>query len=132
MMPYAVAALAVALLAGCWLLVRELREWRAAWSVASLAPWRIEHVHRLHDESVTALRGLVRVATMGAETPQPSKRGRGSPDPEATATRRVQDDAIARLGLHLQTLYQEQGQPVTLEQCLMEAATAIYAAEVSG
>lgn len=125
-LPLAVAlcVLAAALWFAARAVVQEVRAWRRAIAPQWLAlprPDRFTVHHRLHDDTVQAARLLVRVATIGQESPAPSRRAKGSPDPEAVAAKRAAEDSVARMGLQIKALYDEAGQSVPLERCLEEA-----------
>lgn len=128
-------ALVLAVAVGVWgmLLLRgESRRWRS--TVASMMttpvlvevrheglPTAMAVAHGLDAAAVDPLRRLVRVATTGREDTVPGRRARGSPDPEALATRRMRDQSIAGLALRLQTQYAERGTMRPFEECIAEA-----------
>lgn len=138
-MTYLVALALGALGGGIWLatraLVLELRAWRRVvvpQLVALPRPTDFTVHHRVHDDTIREARKLVRVATIGAEAPQPAKRAQGSPDPEALAQKRAAEDSIARIGLRIQAMYAESGQTADLDRCLLEARAMLNGVDPFG
>lgn len=114
-------------------LVAELARWRVTvmpeWFPDTLV---VHHHHRVHDDTIAAARKLVRVATIGAEAPAPAKRAQGSPDPEAIAAKRAAEDSIARIGLRIHAMYEESGQAVDMDRCLLEARAMLNGVDPFG
>lgn len=116
-------------------LVAELAVWRATVVPQLLAlprPDAFTVHHRVHDDTIAAARKLVRVATIGNEAPQPTRRAMGSPDPEAIAAKRAAEDSVARMGLRIQAMYSDSGQAVPLDRCLLEARAMLNGIDPHG
>lgn len=125
----------VALVAIAALLVYVLRaesaSWRSLLATVTTTPVMVDHVHRLHDETVRDARRLIKVATIGREEPAPTRRVVGSPPPEARAARVIQDEAVAAMGLRIQSLYRDSGEVKPLDACIREAQE-LLAHELAG
>ena len=109
----------------------ESAAWRALAATVLTSPVMVDHVHRLHDETVRDARKLVKLTTTGREEAPPSRRVVGSPIPEARAARVIQEESVAAMGLRIQSLYREQGEMRDLTDCIREAQQ-VLAGELTG
>lgn len=109
----------------------ESAAWRALLATVVTSPVMVDHVHRVHDETVRDARRLIKVATIGREEPAPTRRVQGSPPPEVRASRVIQDESVAAMALRVQALYREADVIKPLGECVREAQ-AMLAGELAG
>lgn len=109
----------------------ESAAWRALLSTVMTAPLMVDHVHRVHDETMRDARRLVKLASVGAEEPTKPRRVAGSPDIEAVANKRIREETVMSAALRIQALYREQGQTMDIADCMREAQQ-ILAGELTG
>jgi len=109
----------------------ESAAWRALAATVTTGAVMLEHTHRVHDDTVKDARKLVKLATIGAEESNKSKRAVGSPDPEAVANKRIREETVMAAALRIQGLYREQGATMDIADCVREAQQ-LLAGELAG